>query len=73
MSAEQPIELRLHAAHVREARAELGLTRSQLAAALGVTYTTVRRWEAAEVKPQPGHLERLRTLVADTQKDAAGS
>jgi len=38
---------------IRERRIALGLTQEQFAAKLGVTYSTVNRWENNKVKPSP--------------------
>ncbi|MBW4600793.1 MAG: helix-turn-helix domain-containing protein [Calothrix sp. FI2-JRJ7] len=38
---------------LRELRIKVGLTQEQFAAALGVTYTTVNRWENGRSKPSP--------------------
>ena len=38
---------------VKELRTALGLTQEQFAAKLGVTYTTINRWENAKGKPSP--------------------
>jgi DNA-binding transcriptional regulator YiaG len=44
-------------------RHTLGLTKSALARQLHVTYQTIRRWEAGQSTPQPGHIHRLHTLT----------
>ena len=38
---------------IRQLRAALGLTQEQFAAKVGVTYTTINRWENDKGKPSP--------------------
>jgi DNA-binding transcriptional regulator YiaG len=45
--------------HIRTTRGELGLTQAGLAALLGVTETTVRRWERGQSAPTPAPMLRL--------------
>ncbi len=49
---------------IRELRADLGLTQEQFAAKLGVTYSTINRWENKKGNPSP--LAMLR--IEKTQK-----
>jgi transcriptional regulator with XRE-family HTH domain len=44
---------------VRELRVALGLTQEQFAAKLGVTFTTVNRWENRKGKPSPLAMLRI--------------
>jgi DNA-binding transcriptional regulator YiaG len=44
---------------VREQRAALGLTQEQFAAIIGVTYTTINRWENGKGKPYPLAMRQL--------------
>ncbi len=38
---------------VRELRQEMGLTQEELAVSLGVTFSTVNRWENGRANPSP--------------------
>ena len=44
---------------IRQLRAALGLTQEQFAAKLGVTYSTVNRWENDKGKPSPLAMLRI--------------
>ena len=50
---------------IRELRTALGLTQENFAAKVGVTYSTVNRWENNKEKPSP--LARLR--IEELQKE----
>ena len=47
---------------VRELRVALGLTQEQFAAKLGVTFTTVNRWENSKGEPSPLAMHRIEEL-----------
>ena len=47
---------------IRERRIALGLTQEQFAAKVGVTFSTVNRWENKKVKPSPLALQRINEL-----------
>lgn len=47
---------------IKELRAAMGLTQEQFAAAVGVTYATVNRWENGNANPQPLALRRIDEL-----------
>ncbi len=47
---------------VNEQRIALGLTQEQFAAKVGVTYSTVNRWENSKAKPSPLALLRIEEL-----------
>ena len=47
---------------IRELRTVLGLTQEQLAAKVGVTFTTVNRWENNKAKPSPLALQKIKQL-----------
>jgi putative transcriptional regulator len=51
-----------HSKMIRELRAELGLTQEQFAAVLGVTYSSVNRWENNKVRPSHLALQRIKEL-----------
>ncbi|PSP14120.1 MAG: transcriptional regulator [Cyanobacteria bacterium SW_11_48_12] len=44
---------------VRETRTRLGLTQTQFAQLLGVSFQTVNRWENGKTKPLPMALKRI--------------
>ncbi len=46
----------------RQLRAGLGLTQEQFAAKIGVTYSTINRWENDKGKPSPLALLRIERL-----------
>jgi putative transcriptional regulator len=48
---------------IRELRLALGLTQEQLAAALGVTYSTINRWENGRSKPSPLAMEKIEEIL----------
>lgn len=48
---------------VRGLRKQLGLTQEQFAAKIGVTWSTVNRWENGRGKPSPLALHNLMDLV----------
>lgn len=48
---------------VRTLRKQLGLTQSQLAERLGVTFVTVSRWETGQARPNRLALKALKSLV----------
>jgi len=47
---------------IKKLRAAMGLTQEQFAAAVGVTYATVNRWENGNANPQPLALRRIEEL-----------
>lgn len=50
---------------VREMRQLMGLTQEQFAAALGVTYTTVNRWENAHMQPSPLAWQQIKARLQE--------
>ena len=44
---------------IRDLRLAFGLTQEQFAATLGVTYTTINRWENGRSKPSPLAMEKI--------------
>ncbi len=48
---------------IRKLRAKLGLTQEQFAAKVGVTWSTVNRWENGRGKPSPLALSRIEELL----------
>ncbi len=47
---------------VRELRTALGLTQEQFAAKVGVTFSTVNRWENGKGKPSPLAMKQIEEL-----------
>jgi transcriptional regulator with XRE-family HTH domain len=47
---------------IRKLRATLGLTQEQFAAKIGVTYSTINRWENEKGKPSPLAMLRIEEL-----------
>ncbi len=47
---------------VKELRSALGLTQEQFAAKIGVTFSTVNRWESKRGKPSPLAMLRIEEL-----------
>ncbi len=46
----------------KKLRAALGLTQEQFATKIGVTYSTINRWENNKSKPSPLALQRIEEL-----------
>ena len=53
---------------IRELRAALGLTQEQFAAKLGVTYSTINRWENDKGNPSPLAKLRIEKLQKRIEK-----
>ena len=47
---------------IKELRAATGLTQEQFAAKIGVTFSTVNRWENEKGKPSPLAMRRIEEL-----------
>jgi putative transcriptional regulator len=47
---------------IRKRRIALGLTQEQFAAKIGVTFSTVNRWENDKTMPSPLALRRIKEL-----------
>lgn len=47
---------------IKDIRFKLGLSQEQLAAALGVSFVTVNRWETSKAKPTTRHVRELATI-----------
>ena len=54
---------------VRELRAALGLTQEQFAAKIGVTYTTINRWENDRGRPSPLAMRQLENLQKKVKRN----
>lgn len=48
---------------IRELRLETGLTQEQFAAELGVTYSSMNRWENARSKPSPLAMQKIEGML----------
>ncbi|MBW2150010.1 MAG: helix-turn-helix transcriptional regulator [Deltaproteobacteria bacterium] len=52
---------------IRELRSKLGLTQEQFAAKVGVTFSTVNRWESGKSKPSPLAMRQIEELAAEVE------
>ncbi|MEH1911192.1 MAG: helix-turn-helix transcriptional regulator [Nostoc sp.] len=50
---------------IRDLRLLAGLTQEQFAATLGVTYTTINRWENRRSKPSPLAMEKIERMLEE--------
>jgi len=48
---------------IRDLRSRLGLTQEQFAAKVGVTFSTVNRWESGKSKPSPLAAQQIQGLT----------
>jgi len=48
---------------IKELRSKLGLTQEQFAAKIGVTFSTVNRWESSKSKPSPLAFKMIEKLA----------
>ena len=53
---------------IRNLRAAMGLTQEQFAAKVGVTFSTVNRWENGRGKPSPLALRRIQEMWTEFHK-----
>jgi transcriptional regulator with XRE-family HTH domain len=53
---------------IRKVRTAFGLTQEQFAAKVGVTYSTVNRWENSSAKPSPLALLRIEELQKELNR-----
>ncbi len=58
---------------VKKMRAKLGLTQEQFAAKVGVTWSTINRWENGRGKPSPLAMRRIEELGAEPLKKEQAS
>ncbi|NJP08330.1 MAG: helix-turn-helix transcriptional regulator [Leptolyngbyaceae cyanobacterium RU_5_1] len=56
---------------LRELRQLTQLTQVQLAAALGVAYETINRWENRRIQPSPLALMQIRMLVTELSQSSS--
>ena len=47
---------------IKKLRLELGYSQQEFAAAIGVSFATVNRWENGKAKPQKDRIDRIRAL-----------
>ncbi|MDA1095814.1 MAG: helix-turn-helix transcriptional regulator [Chloroflexi bacterium] len=59
-------------ATVRNLRSQLGLTQEQFAAKVGVTWSTVNRWENGRGKPSPLARQKIEELVPVARRRGDG-
>ena len=52
---------------IRRLRSKLGLTQEQFAAKVGVTFSTVKRWESGKSKPSPLAMRQIEELMERTE------
>jgi len=50
---------------IRDLRLLAGLTQEQFAATLGVTFTTINRWENGRSRPSPLAMEKIEGMMRD--------
>lgn len=55
---------------IKSLRINLGMSQQALAAALGVSFATVNRWENGKAKPQTDRVQRMRGLLAQSASAA---
>ncbi len=53
---------------IRELRLETGLTQEQFASTLGVTYSTMNRWENGHSKPSPLAMQKVEEMLGSMGK-----
>ena len=53
---------------IKELRSELDLTQEKFAAKVGVTFSTVNRWESGKSKPSPLAMRQIEELIELTGK-----
>lgn len=58
--------IKVYTTLLRDLRAHLGLTQTQLAERLGVSFATVNRWEGGGSKPQRAQQEAILTLARES-------
>jgi len=51
--------------NIKEFRQQFGLTQEKLAQKLGVSFTTINRWERGKSEPSPLALEKLENLIKE--------
>jgi len=54
---------------IKKLRTTLELTQEQFAAKVGVTFSTVNRWESGKSKPSPLAMKQIKNLVKNTGRN----
>ncbi|HZT32809.1 MAG TPA: helicase-related protein [Bryobacteraceae bacterium] len=55
---------------IKSVRTSLGMSQQAFAAALGVSFATVNRWENGKAKPQKDRIERMKILVREAESQS---
>lgn len=53
---------------IRRLRSKLGLTQEQFTAKVGVTFSTVNRWETEKSKPSPMAMRWIQEMMERTEE-----
>ena len=53
---------------IRKLRTALGLTQEQFAAKIGVTYSTINRWENNKSKPSPLAMQKIKKIQKELRR-----
>ncbi|MBD2359387.1 helix-turn-helix transcriptional regulator [Tolypothrix sp. FACHB-123] len=53
---------------IRKVRLSAGLTQEQFANTLGVTYSTLNRWENGHTKPSPLAMEKIERMLQEMER-----
>ena len=61
------IEDEIMTKNIRNLRSKLGMTQEQFAAKIGVTFSTVNRWESGKSKPSPLAMRQIEELMERTR------
>lgn len=57
------------ASMIKKLRSRLGLTQEQFAVKVGVTFSTVNRWEKNRGAPSPLALRRVEEMIEETKEE----
>lgn len=60
----------MNAETVKSIRSQLGMSQQAFAAALGVSFATVNRWENGKARPQNDRIERMKAILREQQQGA---
>ncbi|MBE9156683.1 helix-turn-helix transcriptional regulator [Nodosilinea sp. LEGE 06152] len=55
---------------IRDLRQAVGSTQEQFAVALGVSFSTLNRWENGHMQPSPLALRQVESVIADLSQSA---
>ena len=56
---------------IKQIRRQLKMSQQAFASALGVSFTTVNRWENGKAKPQSDRIQRMKALVLESGSPAS--